>query len=383
MKKLTIVIFIIGLSFVTNAEQLRQTSVRGLLVMELSKDNFAGTASQMNATIIPKGTYKTPMRFNQKVGEMMAGSLREVEKFLSVRHHDKTLEKEIIELSFANKHNPKDGPSAAVACALLGDSILSGDKLDSRFAVTGDMTATGEVQPVGGVSAKIRGAINRGDCEIVAIPIKNQTAIEDLYISDGIEKLYKIQIFTIETFEQARKIALIERDEKTASAIEEFKLIQTALNRNKNFIKNSKVKQKLREIYDNSPNCISAKLLLLHAVGNAPKTLSPAGSLQAIEASVNLIGQSIDNGSYRNSGGDDDVLFKTLSKLQRDRSKLDKRTIPFCTAVLDVGQWIKMRRKDNIFSQGDVDKFRRLIKKLNQEKQKIESNTKFMEEIIN
>lgn len=382
MKSLFAAILVVTSATATYAEELKQSSVRGLLVIELPNGKHAGAASQMNATLVPRQNEIEFMRFNQEVGRMMAGSINEVQKFLSVRHPDKDNTKVMIELSFADRHSPKDGPSAAVACALLGDSLLTGHKIDPKFAVTGDMTATGVVQPIGGVSAKIRGASNRGDSEIVAIPIKNESAIEDLYITDGIEKLYKIQIFTIATFDDAKKIAALDRDLKITKAIEDFKMIQMALTKNESYIKNPKVRAKLRDIYAAAPNCVSAKILLLDSLGNGPRRLSPGGSIDAIEVSSSIIGNALSDGSYKNAAGNNDILFKSLSNLQRIRTKLDKRTIEYCDTVLDVGQWIKLHRNDKIISNGDVAQVKALVEKLQQEENKIRNNSKFMEELM-
>ena len=70
-------------------------------------------------------------------------------KFIRVRHGDQLPLGKRVELAFADKYSPKDGPSAAVVCALLTDSIVTGDEIDPEFAATGDMTATGEIRPIG------------------------------------------------------------------------------------------------------------------------------------------------------------------------------------------------------------------------------------------
>ncbi|MEO1843273.1 MAG: S16 family serine protease, partial [Akkermansiaceae bacterium] len=152
-----------------------QSQVKGLLVVQLGGGEFAGTASQMNATVVPgkKGTFS--IKFNQAVGSMMEKATVEVEKFMRVRHGDKLPVGHRIELAFSDKYSPKDGPSAAVVSALLTDSIITGEDIDPDFAATGDMTAAGEVRPVGGLSGKVSGAIKK-DCKIIGIPAPNQNS---------------------------------------------------------------------------------------------------------------------------------------------------------------------------------------------------------------
>lgn len=101
-----------------------------------------------------------------------------------------------MELAFAAKYSPKDSPSAAVVCALLTDSIVTGDEIDPEFAATGDMTATGEVRPIGGLTGKIRGAIKR-KCQLLGAPKLNEQSINDIYMSEGPQPLCQIQIFTL------------------------------------------------------------------------------------------------------------------------------------------------------------------------------------------
>ena len=74
----------------TNASELklRQSKLKGLLVQPLSNGNFAGKASQMNATATPLDKRDNPIniRFNQRVGKAMDSALKEVTKYLRVKH---------------------------------------------------------------------------------------------------------------------------------------------------------------------------------------------------------------------------------------------------------------------------------------------------------
>jgi len=86
---------------------LNQTQIKGLLVVELDGGEFAGAASQMNATkVTKKGAFE--IGFNQEVGEMMQQATTEVDKFIRVRYVDKMPADTRIEFSFADKYSPKD-----------------------------------------------------------------------------------------------------------------------------------------------------------------------------------------------------------------------------------------------------------------------------------
>ncbi|HEX2746957.1 MAG TPA: S16 family serine protease, partial [Verrucomicrobiales bacterium] len=258
----------------------RQSMVFGLLVMELGEGKLAGQASQMNCTAVQKGTGPATLKFNQTVGKDMEGALNEVQKFLSVRHNGWP-EGWTIELSFEDHYNPKDGPSAAVACALMVDSLLTGAPLQDKTAVTGDLNANGTVQPVGGVPDKLRGAAKR-QCTVACIPIKNARSMADHALLQGPRPLLAIQVFTAEKFEDAKKVAISPRDPAVEKAVTEFAEIAKALNAQRDpsiSLRHPKVVEKLKSVLKNAPNHLSAKLLLEMAEGTYSKVLSASGSL--------------------------------------------------------------------------------------------------------
>src|SRR5262249_17237216 len=133
---------------------------------------------------------------------------------------------------FEEKYSGKDGPSASVACALLLDALIRGQENDPQFAVTGDMNADGEVQPIGGVPAKLRGATN-GKCKYVGIPAKNESYLPDLLMSDGPAPFAGIQVFSIDKFDDALALANAQKPEALQKVVSEFSKVQEVLNRNK------------------------------------------------------------------------------------------------------------------------------------------------------
>lgn len=67
---------------------------------------------------------------------------------------------------------PKDGPSAGIAMVSVIASILSGQKIDNKVAMTGEVTLTGKVLPIGGLKEKLIAAYKAG-VEKALIPLKN------------------------------------------------------------------------------------------------------------------------------------------------------------------------------------------------------------------
>jgi len=71
---------------------------------------------------------------------------------------------------------PVDGPSAGAAIAAAIYSAVRGVYLDAKAAVTGELSITGKIYPVGGVTAKLEAAIRAG-AEKIYIPADNMQAI--------------------------------------------------------------------------------------------------------------------------------------------------------------------------------------------------------------
>jgi ATP-dependent Lon protease len=73
---------------------------------------------------------------------------------------------------------PKDGPSAGVAIATSLVSALTGRKVDSGVAMTGEITLTGQVLPVGGIKEKVLGA-RRAGIKRVVLPLRNEADVTE------------------------------------------------------------------------------------------------------------------------------------------------------------------------------------------------------------
>ncbi|HIO95732.1 MAG TPA: endopeptidase La [Campylobacterales bacterium] len=75
---------------------------------------------------------------------------------------------------------PKDGPSAGITMAVAIASILSEQKIDNSVAMTGELTLTGKVLPIGGLKEKLIAAYKAGVTKAL-IPQKNyERDLEDI-----------------------------------------------------------------------------------------------------------------------------------------------------------------------------------------------------------
>jgi ATP-dependent Lon protease len=108
---------------------------------------------------------------------------------------------------------PKDGPSAGTTMAVALVSALSGRKVRREVAMTGELTLTGRVLPIGGVKEKVLGASRAGIKEII-LPAENAADLED--IPDEVQD--QLEFHLVEDLEQVVAVALRpEEDRKAAS----------------------------------------------------------------------------------------------------------------------------------------------------------------------
>ncbi|MBT3324904.1 MAG: endopeptidase La [Gemmatimonadales bacterium] len=98
---------------------------------------------------------------------------------------------------------PKDGPSAGVTMATALVSAVSGRKVRRDVSMTGELTLTGRVLPIGGVKEKVLGAVRAGIKQII-VPIDNEADLDD--IPDEVRK--KITFHLAETLDDVLAVAL-------------------------------------------------------------------------------------------------------------------------------------------------------------------------------
>src|SRR5579875_570651 len=98
---------------------------------------------------------------------------------------------------------PKDGPSAGVAIVASLASLLTGRRVRSDVAMTGEITLRGKVLPVGGIKEKILAA-RRAGIKTVILPRRNERDLED--IPPDVRK--ELNFVFVDTIDEVLNIAL-------------------------------------------------------------------------------------------------------------------------------------------------------------------------------
>ena len=102
---------------------------------------------------------------------------------------------------------PKDGPSAGITMATTLYSLLSGRVVRPRLAMTGELSLTGKVLPVGGIKEKLLAA-RRAGVDSVILSHRNEKDVAELQP----EALGGLRIHYVRTLDEVFALALEPRD---------------------------------------------------------------------------------------------------------------------------------------------------------------------------
>ena len=142
---------------------------------------MGGEVLFIEATALPGGSGLT---LTGQLGEVMKESAQAARSYLWAHAAELGIESEAIKQNGVHVHVPagaipKDGPSAGVTMASALASLYTGRKVRSDTAMTGEITLSGLVFPVGGVKEKVLAAHRAGIRRII-LPAQNEPDIEEI-----------------------------------------------------------------------------------------------------------------------------------------------------------------------------------------------------------
>ena len=188
------------------AEQRRRTKVPGVAT-GLAWTPTGGDVLFIEATAMPGGGKLT---ITGQLGDVMKESAQAAHSW--VRGHWAEVAPGLGELWFA-EHDihvhvpagavPKDGPSAGVAMTVALSSLVGGRPVRNDVAMTGEMTLTGQVLPIGGLKEKSLAA-QRAGIKRVIVPGRNRGDVEEI----PKHELGKLEFVFVDEVSEALAVAL-------------------------------------------------------------------------------------------------------------------------------------------------------------------------------
>src|SRR6201992_3870642 len=161
----------------------RRTAVPGVAT-GLAVTGAGGDVLYIEASLADAETGASGVTLTGQLGDVMKESAQIALSFL--RSHGAELELPVVGMKDRGVHVhvpagavPKDGPSAGVTMTTALASLLSGRPVRSDVAMTGEVSLTGRVLPIGGVKQKLLAA-HRAGMTTVLIPKRNEPDLDDV-----------------------------------------------------------------------------------------------------------------------------------------------------------------------------------------------------------
>jgi ATP-dependent Lon protease len=182
------------------------------IVTGLAWTEYGGEILKIETVTMPG---KGRMQITGKLGDVMQESVKAAKSFV----RSKCLEYGIIPPLFEKKDfhihvpegaTPKDGPSAGIGMVTSIVSSLTNIPVRRDVAMTGEVTITGQVLPIGGLKEKLLAAHRAGIKEVI-IPKENEKDLVDM----PKKIIDEIKITPVEFADQVLKIALTKELKRT------------------------------------------------------------------------------------------------------------------------------------------------------------------------
>jgi len=137
-------------------------------------------------------TLNRGFKLTGRLGEVMRESAEIAYSYVIGHLKDYGCDRDFFDMSMVHLHvpegaTPKDGPSAGITMATALVSLARKERIKRSLAMTGELTLTGQVLPVGGIREKVIAARRSKIMELI-LPHANRKDFEELpeYLRDGI-----------------------------------------------------------------------------------------------------------------------------------------------------------------------------------------------------
>ncbi|HSQ40777.1 MAG TPA: endopeptidase La [Fibrobacteraceae bacterium] len=173
-----------------SGEELYDSGVPGV-ALGLAWTSMGGVTLYMEATALQNaaGGFKTTGRLGETMAESAQIAYSVARKVLCEQDPKATdfFQQHLVHLHVPEGATPKDGPSAGITMTLALYSLATGKAVKSRLAMTGEVTLTGKVLPIGGVREKVIAARRLRVMELI-LPKDNERDFNKLpdYIRKGV-----------------------------------------------------------------------------------------------------------------------------------------------------------------------------------------------------
>ncbi|MFF2521535.1 endopeptidase La [Streptomyces liangshanensis] len=195
----------------------RRTAVPGVAT-GLAVTGAGGDVLFVEASLADPETGGSGLTLTGQLGDVMKESAQIALSFLRSRGAE--LELPVADLKDRGVHIhfpagavPKDGPSAGITMTTALASLLSGRLVRTDVAMTGEVSLTGRVLPIGGLKQKLLAA-HRAGITTVVIPKRNEADLDDV----PAEILDKLEIHPVTDVRQVLNIALAPAEMRVPAA---------------------------------------------------------------------------------------------------------------------------------------------------------------------
>ncbi|MFE7193051.1 endopeptidase La [Kitasatospora sp. NPDC057541] len=185
----------------------RRTAVPGVAT-GLAVTGAGGDVLYIEASLADAETGGTGLTLTGQLGDVMKESAHIALSYLRSRGAE--LELPVTSLRDRGVHLhvpagavPKDGPSAGITMTTALASLLSGRKVRTDVAMTGEVSLTGRVLPIGGVKQKLLAA-DRAGITTVIIPKRNEADLDDV----PAEVLERLSVHPVADVREVLELAL-------------------------------------------------------------------------------------------------------------------------------------------------------------------------------